>query len=610
MVKIEKGDYLISDIYQGGYSSLDPSYGSIFTSYNTRPTVSQLGVATDPRVANVLKEVSDKIAPGAKNIELSFIQQEVLESVPKQHLKEVKRLSELTGVDVTLHAPLVEASGLTERSGFSDLNREIAERQMTTSMEKAHELSPDKGTPVTFHSAAILPSPEIRKFKDEETGEWKEEIEKMLVIEQESGQIVSAKKEEKYYPEFPGQKIDFPVEDQVSSMNETQWSDSLSKLVAPKERIDRIIADEYALAQPVANQVLTPGKENLRDLKPEQVNSYLRFQNASQELGDVRLHLKSLYNKAYKYGSEKDKRKLKEMGEAFSQSVYLKNPETGELMKNPDLKVQSAALQRLMHSLNKEIPPPELFKPLNEFAFDKSAQTFGNVAYKSYKKFGENAPIVSIENPPTTIAGFSRGSELKELVKGSREKFVEKAVSGGMSKNEAEKQAEKMIGVTWDVGHINQLRRFGFSKEDIVKETEEVAPYIKHIHLSDNFGNENVELPMGMGDVPLKEMMEKVGDKASEVKQIVEAGHWWQHFRTSPMAETFEALGSPIYSMRAAPYWNQAVGLQQGYFSGYGQMLPPINYETFGSGFSRLPIELGGQRQGAGGSRMGGTPME
>jgi hypothetical protein len=39
-------------------------------------------------------------------------------------------------------------------------------------------------------------------------------------------------------------------------------------------------------------------------------------------------------------------------------------------------------------------------------------------------------------------------------------------------------------------------------------------------------------------------------------------------------------------------------------------MLPQVNYETFGAGFSRLPSELGGQRPGAEGSRMSGRGME
>ena len=65
-----------------------------------------------------------------------------------------------------------------------------------------------------------------------------------------------------------------------------------------------------------------------------------------------------------------------------------------------------------------------------------------------------------------------------------------------------------------------------------------------------------------------------------------------------------------MYAMDQAPYWNQSVGLQQGYFGGYGQILPTINYETFGAGFSSLPQELGGQRQTGQGSRMSGKPLE
>jgi len=68
-------------------------------------------------------------------------------------------------------------------------------------------------------------------------------------------------------------------------------------------------------------------------------------------------------------------------------------------------------------------------------------------------------------------------------------------------------------------------------------------------------------------------------------------------------------MGSPIYSMMMQPYWNQMLGFYQGYFGVYGQMLPQVNYETFGAGFSQLPAELGGQRQAAG-SRMSGRPME
>ena len=64
-----KGDYKISDIYQGGYSSLaSPSNGYM--------TAGSLGMTTDFRTANILQEVSTKISSGIKNIEVTAIQPE------------------------------------------------------------------------------------------------------------------------------------------------------------------------------------------------------------------------------------------------------------------------------------------------------------------------------------------------------------------------------------------------------------------------------------------------------------------------------------------------------------------------------------------------------
>ena len=259
-----------------------------------------------------------------------------------------------------------------------------------------------------------------------------------------------------------------------------------------------------------------------------------------------------------------------------------------------------------MDDLNK-VKVPELYKPLEDFAIEKTATTFANVALNSYKKFKDTAPIISIENPPVGM-GLSRGEDLRKLVDLARTKFVENAKNSGINEREATDQANKLIGVTWDVGHINMLRKYGYNEQDIVKESEKIAPLLKHIHLSDNFGFEHTELPMGMGNVPIKQIMEKLGDKGFEARKVIEAAGWWQHFKSAPFQETLEAFGSPIYGMKMAPYWNQSIGVQ-GYFGGYGPMLPTVNYETFGSGFSSLPSELGGQRQ-TGRSRMSGNSLE
>ncbi len=183
-----------------------------------------------------------------------------------------------------------------------------------------------------------------------------------------------------------------------------------------------------------------------------------------------------------------------------------------------------------------------------------------------------------------------------------------------MSQSQAESAAEKTIGVTWDVGHINMLRKYGYGKEKLIEQAEIIAPLVKHVHLSDNFGFEHTELPMGMGNVPLKEIMGKLEQEGFKGKKIVEALAWWQHFSEQganpPLMSTFQAIGPPIYSTGMAPYWNQSSGFEQGYYSGQGPTLPQINYEMQGGGFSQLPTELGGQRPGAQGGRMSGKPME
>src|SRR5688572_22042320 len=140
-------DYTINDIYQGGYSSLEPNYGSVFSGYRLKDT-STIGVSSDPRTANVLKDVSDKLASGQKVIELSFIDLgNPLDTISKQQLSEVRRLAKLTNVDVTIHGPITDASGVTQQGGFDENQRQVIERKLINSMERAQELNENGNIP-------------------------------------------------------------------------------------------------------------------------------------------------------------------------------------------------------------------------------------------------------------------------------------------------------------------------------------------------------------------------------------------------------------------------------------------------------------------------------
>ena len=551
MVKV--GGYNIGDIYQGGYSSLDPDkgYGSVFTGY--RVSAGSLGLTTDIRNANILQEVSSKLSTGVKVIEVSAVSPEVFESMPDNHLKELNKLKKLTGIDITLHGPIIEPSGLT-REGFSETNREAAERQMEMVIDRSLQINPDGNSPVTFHSSAILPG--------EITQKDKKHPDETLIINSETGSINRLPLRQGAYPG----EGEINVDKEVFKRNEEQWSTTLTHLGYSTERANELIHSSVFL------KYGGEGREKEgKQLLPEEKQAKQYFNIGVNYLNDSYRELKELYNIAAniatKQGNVEDQKVLDE----FSKKIEKKAERINDLSKkdkfNPEaIKLRQEIVEDGLEVLSKKISTPQMFQPLNDFAKKNTIKTFANVAFDSYSQHGDKSPIISIENPPAGGA-FATGDELKQVVEASRELFVKRAVAEkGMSEKAAREQAEKLIGVTWDVGHINMLRKFGYKEEDIIAQTKKIAPLVKHIHLSDNFGFEHTELPMGMGTVPIKEIMEQLEKK--DVKKIIEAGNWWQHFKTPPLKESMEAMGSPIYSMMMQPYWNQTLGLYQGYFGG------------------------------------------
>ena len=183
-----------------------------------------------------------------------------------------------------------------------------------------------------------------------------------------------------------------------------------------------------------------------------------------------------------------------------------------------------------------------------------------------------------------------------------------------MNKDEADKIAEKLIGVTWDVGHINFLRKYGYDEEKVKEETRKIAPYIKQVHITDNFGFNDAHLPPGMGNAPIKEEMEIIAKemrkKGLEFKKgsvIVEAGAFVAQFKESPHPYTLEYFESPLYTYKTQPYWKDIWETEGKYGLGYGQILPEQHFAMYGAGFSNLPTDLGGPiNQDR--SRFAGTP--
>jgi len=640
------GDYKIDNFYQGGYSSLSPNYGDLFSGY--RIPIKDLGSPTSVQSANILKEMNQRISEGVVPIELQPLQPELFDQIPKQYFKEAKRMAKLTGTKISVHAPMIEPSGIDpeQRRPWDETYRELAEKQLQEVVKRSMELSDKESVPIVIHASGI-PGTEFKMTKEGV------KMDRMVAIDQESGKMIPLEEERLYYPDMIEPKKDvleklksgglteteirkkieegkikegdilrkIPVsegkiqtpESRLHSLNFTQWDNSISQLIFNKERADEILQRNAPIIQDLYEKYSKNGElkvdRKILEHDPIAKRAVMHIQNANNYIEDTNMHVRGLFHKAYKYGNEEQKKKLMGWSSEFQKDLERDKTPFG----------QSNALNNLMGNLRSVVP--NMYVSIDKFALDKSAQTFANVAFDAYeeaKEKNKKAPKIAIENffPGTAFAMSQKGEipGVDNLILEARKKFVEKAKSEGVAESIAKKQAEEMIGMTLDVGHINIAKKKGFEDKDIQKEVEQIAKYVKHIHLTDNFGYSDSHLPPGMGNVPLKDILKEL-EKAGTLKdtrKIVEAGAFVQQFGVSPLQYTLETFGSPIYIDGAGPFWNQTAGLQQGYYGGYGLMLPSGNYQMFGSGFSMstLPMELGGQTQGAQGSRMSGKPME
>jgi len=611
--------------YHGGKSSLESESSEtsgrseLYTGYSF--PAAQLGSPTSIQTANQVSEVSSRLNEGVKTVEMQPIQPEIFETIPKQHFKEIERLSKLTGTEMTVHAPMIDPSGFT-KEGWSEQERQMAEKQLLSVVERSHEVSPTGHMPITIHASG-LPGTEYMKglpVTDEQIKMYglpesaKEEA-AMFAVNRDTGQIIPVRLEKRFYPEENKERWNTPREN-IRMINNGEWQEKLIRMEQYKKMSDEL--REPALYQMQAISDVAKGTGKLTAEEHQQYDAArAKLEQSDKFIEDVGAVLRTSYSNAYKYTPEKarvrtedgriieinPRKELEKVRQNYVDQLDAaekSNDRISYIQKRAD------AMRTLLDGMTNV--HPETYQPIEDFAKEKASETLGNVAFNAYKQFKQNTPIMSIENLYPGMS-FSRADQLKGLVEASRDKFVENAVKSGMGKSEAREQAEKIIGVTWDVGHLNQLRKGGFTEEDLVRESAKIAPYVKHVHLTDNFGFSDSHLPPGMANVPIKGIMTELDKAGYKGKGIVEAGAFVQHFKTSPHPYALEALGSPMYSAVMQPSWEESRGSFGAYFGGYGTMLPEQHFSMYGSGFSALPSELGGQIPGKQ-SRLSGAPME
>jgi hypothetical protein len=168
----------------------------------------------------------------------------------------------------------------------------------------------------------------------------------------------------------------------------------------------------------------------------------------------------------------------------------------------------------------------------------------------------------------------------------------------GISKDEAEKLADRHIKATIDTGHINLWRKYWQDDPRRTKEQNDSAfnkwalksieslakdGMVGNVHLADNYGYHDDHLAPGQGNSPVKDivsMIRKYGyDKAYTVEPGADATTDLSDFHG--LMKTWKYFGSPVYGMgfgggpRNPQTWGDV------HYSFFGQNKPP--YYIFGA---------------------------
>lgn len=562
------------------------------------------GVPTSPQTPNQIQELSKAINMGVKNVEIGTISPDVFETIPSQHFKEMKRLAKLTGSKTSVHAPIIDAAGFTQQ-GWSEQSRKQAEEHIKSVLDRAHTLDPEGNIPVTMHATgAMLPGD--RYTTDKYGNKIKESI---LAVNRETGKLIDLNLKKRYG--LTGER-DWTPERQLESINETEWEDKKLDLSSTYHNIEdmnrearSIKTSEDFLELQIKQGQEKRGEYNMKEQEKQRLNLFITNLNSisrREELysGEIVRKIDSMYDTFMKNKpvDKKDKTQYREDLENLKElkREFIKNPKKFE--QNPNLLFNKIA----------KINEPKTWVSSEEFNKEKAGETISNNAFYAYKKYGDKAPIISVENVYGENVS-SRAETLKGLINEGRKKFRNKLIKEkGIDKEQATHIAESLIGATWDLGHINLLRKQGFTEKDIVKEAKKIAPYVKHVHITDNFGFSDSHLPPGMGNVPIKEQLKEIAKEAKDVRHIVEAGAYAGQFKDNPIPYTLENMNSPIYEYEAGPSWGN-VRDAYGSYMNMGDILPSRYFSEFGTSFAKLPKELGGQLWNEK-SKFSGTPNQ
>ena len=538
-----------------------------------------------------IDQLKARVFEGARNVELGFMGKEkgslgqggiTPEMHSREEREEMRQLAKINEVDLSTHASVAvgSTSGLTQQ-GFKDEERMKAVNEIKRTVDFAADVA--QGGPIVVHTGEFNrpiyeAGEEFRAYKGEEEKAPVYFVDKrtgdLKGIDRDKPIAIARKKDGKYVREGGKLQIDFKdykeIEEEFKKLPEKERQDFDNH--AEKYFYNKIREEEVG-------RLKVEGEHF--DLQAKNINKQI------EELKGQQMMFESMRGKDLTQQQiEQVKRHNPNLAEATDEEIR-------NALKNPDPQIQ--ALQSNVESLNvnkkyyedgavsymrsAETAKAEVANiiPVEEYGVGKTADSLAMSAIYAYDKEKvmklKKALFVAPENIFPEQYG-SHPQELKNLVLEARKKMVAELRDRGMGGSQAEKVAKEHIKATFDVGHANTWKKFfkrdpGESLEQsdkkfknwMVKQTEELQKegIIGHVHLSDNFGYYDEHLAPGEGNVPIKELIEKLEKHGYKGKTIVEWGAQTPEQSFRVWSNTL-GLSSSTYKMDGNWSWTDVQG--------------------------------------------------
>ncbi len=538
-----------------------------------------LGASVSP-MGSQLMTTNTAINWGLQNLEvnlgtqMNYQQTGHLAQLGKIERDELIRLAKLNRVNLSVHAPLLSPEGL-QGNQISETARIKNVKEFEQTLDFVDQIGKKTGRkhiPVTFHSSgAPIGNPMPKEM--------------IYAVNQENGQVIPLEKKEVAYPK--------------------EYFDRYGL----KEGVDYAPVEGkqgYYYMYPQA-ELKIYGKSQLQKLKYEEAHAdyWLRhykeqmkqFVQGTSAVGDVDKNPVAVAERLKSIGGQAAE--VAHNYEALLDQKRTLEAEAQNLRKKYERNGQLNALV-----------------PSEEYVKEKMKKTFVELGLKAYDK--PSKPMIVIENfyPEFTLSDPTKLAKTIDEIRGElANKLVKEK---GISKNRAMQEAQQLVGMNVDVGHLNLWKKYTnpktgkpYTDKEIIDWVKKVYPYIKHVHITDNFGDYDAHMPVGWGNAPVNQMIDVLRKKGWKGRAILETFGATQYGGQGfGVAQSMYQMGMPL--VPGGPGWEMAEGtyFQAGYSFTTGPILPDVNFSTYGVGFSGLPYatgaQIGGQKPG---QKFSGTPM-